>query len=817
MLKFRKLKLDLVVGLVLVGLVSIGLISEPKAVDADVNIEFIKIASDNWHFETKNLKQPFVPFGCNYYDPATILNPFTGFGVISKFDAVRTDRHFAQLESIGVNIVKINLSVISFEPEFKQLNEANFQKVDKIIELAKKHNIRLIFQLFDYWEGGPSHTCGEGPCVPWLNSAIYTDEQTLEGLKFLDSAFAKRYANEPTIFAWELKTEPTILWDHCLMKAKWQDWVYAKYSNESNLRNEWSDYPNSDENWNNIQIPEDKNSLNNQRIFDYQRFREDIAYNWVKILSDAIRKEDKNHFIAVSNLPWVAPFVPTKLIDPAGTENFSKPSLYPAFNPNRLSPFLDYLSIDVYNWWDSDVEKYIKGTLRYSYVENKPFLINEFSYSDSIIDETLDSASGWLSWACYGADGFDWPDYFFDSNEQITNLGIAFQNKAPSIKDQVLARSPDLEVISLDMKKLLTDIDEQDNIYTEYIQKCETTEDCRIGFASICYSDGTKSITGECDASCGASATCNGIMPGICSTNSLKKCGHNCQEVSSCGDGICNCGETSFNCSNDCHGKGKVVSMNIINTNPKVGDTVEINYIVENIGDEDIITVLCGFGYLPEQYILSQYLQEKTYTLQNGEQKTDSYSFVMGEDLYQEQQNGKDVIGIAASFHGEPKIWDQTKYEDITVSPLSLFCSFFGFPCFINSDCCSNICNKNCCQQSCLIDDWYNTGNSYACCDGNNKCACQNQEYRDYYCDTNGECAYSITNTRTIKSDCQFDDICQSNNNISDGTLIKTPDSFKIYIIINQKKKWIPSLSIKKRNGFLLQRSLKHWVINGQT
>ena len=131
-----------------------------------------------------------------------------------------------------------------------------------------------------------------------------------------------------------------------------------------------------------------------------------------------------------------------------------------------------------------------------------------------------------------------------------------------------------------------------------------------------------------------------------------------------------------------------------------------------------------------------------------------------------------------------------------------LQCSSSGFPCSINSNCCSNICNQNCCQQSCLSDDWSNTGNTYSCCDGNNKCACQNQEYRDYYCDTNGECAYSITNTQTIKSDCQPDSNCQSNNNISNGTLLKTSDSPKIYIIINQKKKWIPTPEVFETLGY---------------
>jgi hypothetical protein len=33
--------------------------------------EFIKVADDNWHFETTTSGTPFTPFGANYYDPAS--------------------------------------------------------------------------------------------------------------------------------------------------------------------------------------------------------------------------------------------------------------------------------------------------------------------------------------------------------------------------------------------------------------------------------------------------------------------------------------------------------------------------------------------------------------------------------------------------------------------------------------------------------------------------------------------------------------------------------------------------------------------------
>ena len=75
-------------------------------------------------------------------------------------------------------------------------------------------------------------------------------------------------------------------------------------------------------------------------------------------------------------------------------------------------------------------------------------------------------------------------------------------------------------------------------------------------------------------------------------------------------------------------------------------------------------------------------------------------------------------------------------------------CSITDTSCGCPSGTCEN-CNSD--------DGWYNTGSTYPCCDGNKKCTCQDQEYRDYYCSIGPPriiCEYTVTNTRTVKSDC---------------------------------------------------------------
>lgn len=420
--------------------------------------EFIKIADDGWHFETAISRTSFVPFGANYYDPASwdtsVVwdNPqFIAPNVIGKFDSVRTRRHFAQLQQIGINIIRIFLSAKRFEPALFQLDETSFRKVDKIIELAKEHNLRIIFDLVEVWEGAPD----------WMSWEYYADEATLQGLEFLVSAFGQRYANEPTIFAWDLINEPHVRWSDGHMDQLWIEWVHAKYLTLDSLRAAWDDFPRPSETWRNIKVPEESiNKFRDQRLFDFQLFREDVAYKWTERLVKAIRKKDPDHLTTVGLIQWSAPI----------KKSGDHPGSYPAFNPHKIAPLVDYISIHGYNWWDENVGTYIRGLLRFCYT-NKPVLLEEFEYRNATVDETWNSASGWLAWACYQGPFDSNPEAFlFDFNENLTNSGRAFQQKALSLKGQIPSRIADAARIDADLKDLVTSAERPDSLYVRYVE-----------------------------------------------------------------------------------------------------------------------------------------------------------------------------------------------------------------------------------------------------------------------------------------------------------------------------------------------------------
>ncbi len=419
--------------------------------------EFIKVAGDSWHFETETTGRPFIPFGVNYYDPGSYHDtPYSAFDVIGAFDSVSVDRQLAKIHNLGANIIRIFLSVVSFEPDLFVLNESSFQKLDKLIKIAKKHRLRIIFDVINDWEGDPG----------WQSWDYYADETTLQGYEFYLEALGARYKDEPAIFSWSLQNEPYVRGPSSgIMGDLWIPYTQFKYGSEANLSAAWSDYPQSGETWDNIKQPEAAvydplNTPGDQRLYDYQLFREDIAYNWVRRLSHALRLNDPKHMISIG---LDQHSVPIKNAVPERT--------YTGFNPRKIAHFLDYTSIHAYNWWDaSTVSTFIEAIARYSFA-NKPVVVEEYNLREagSTVSPLLDSSSGWLHWAAFATEGFEWNDNLFDLSENVTPLGQTFRSIADTIYNTVPTRAPDVAWLDIDLKQALTSVDYQNTRFPEYV------------------------------------------------------------------------------------------------------------------------------------------------------------------------------------------------------------------------------------------------------------------------------------------------------------------------------------------------------------
>ncbi|MBN2009827.1 cellulase family glycosylhydrolase [candidate division KSB1 bacterium] len=439
-----------------------------------VDDEFIQVSDDNWHFETSESHRAFLPFGVNYYDPGTYHpEPYLAFDVIGAFDSTDVDRQLGKIQDLRANIVRIFLSVVRFEPDLFMLNEASFQKLDKLISIAKRQHLRIIFDLVNDWEGNPA----------WESWEYYAEETTLQGYEFYLEALGTRYADEPTIFSWSLKNEPYVRGPGSgIMGDLWKPYARFKYGSEANLAAAWSDYPRAGETWDEIKQPDGieldvLENPGNQRLYDYQLFREDIAYNWVRRLSAALRRTDPNHMITVGLDQHSVPIM-----------NAVPERTYTAFNPIKIAPLIDYVSIHAYNWWDvHTVNTFIKAIARYSYT-NKPVLVEEFNLKETgaTILPLMDSSVGWLHWAAYDVPGSSDGDNLFDASETITALGNSFRGLTDWAYLATPVRSTDVTWVDIDLEQALTSVDYQNTRFAAYVSTFNSTGG-PVGFNVLNY------------------------------------------------------------------------------------------------------------------------------------------------------------------------------------------------------------------------------------------------------------------------------------------------------------------------------------------
>jgi hypothetical protein len=173
--------------------------------------------------------KPFRFAGCNNYDLFTYgdgSNDATPDDIETKFmNKARIDEMMSNMAADGVKVVRTwgfsHETWHGFEQQKGVYNEAQFMLFDYILESAKKHNIKVIIVLENYWEaygGIDTRLKWEGlPGVSHPNRAVFfTNAGCKEQYKNYVEHFVTRinhytnepYKNDPAIFSWELMNEP---------------------------------------------------------------------------------------------------------------------------------------------------------------------------------------------------------------------------------------------------------------------------------------------------------------------------------------------------------------------------------------------------------------------------------------------------------------------------------------------------------------------------------------------------------------------------------------------------------------------------------
>lgn len=363
---------------------------------------FVRVSADGQGFTVAG--QSWHPFGCNYFDPHVGWAP----KLWQRFDAEKAEGHFRIMRDLGVNVVRVFLTARSFFPEPPHLEPEALRKFDILLEIARRHGIRVHPTGPDHWEGSP----------PWMRTDKYADPKALDAQAAFWKAFAARYRNEPAIFAYDLLNEPQIRWRGKHLEAGWCNWLRERYGSLDRLKRAWGNEAARVESFEAVAIPPDEAKPESCVLLDYQRFRESVADRWVQVQVDAIRSADPNHLVTVGLIQWAVPV------------RRQRPSHYAAFRPSRIAAMVDFQSVHFYPLYGDPLASpesfdrnlaYLELVLRYvrGGAPEKPLVVGEFGWHgggkpDRQAEHTAEDqarwcraavrqgrglAAGWLNWA----------------------------------------------------------------------------------------------------------------------------------------------------------------------------------------------------------------------------------------------------------------------------------------------------------------------------------------------------------------------------------------------------------------------------------
>lgn len=351
--------------------------------------------------------RPFVAVGLNYFDHETGWAP----KLWQKFDAQRVAGQLDLIKGQGFNTIRVFLTLQSFHADPGRVSPEGERKFRRLLELCRERGIYVIPSGPDHWEGTPA----------WRGPDVFADDAVLDADDQWWRAFAEHFKDDATILAYDLLNEPAIGWDTPGLRRKWNEWLQREYGGAEKAAAAWKLTAEQLGTWGSIAPPPQTPVLNDQRLFDYQRFREWIGDEWTRRHAEAIRAADHNHLVTVGHIQWAASiFIP-------GVQH------YAGFNQRTNARFVDFVTIHFYPLeYPNPAEKPEGVQINASYLEallyecsvGKPLMIGEFNWygggglnvqgawqlpekpvehqvewCQALLDVSRGRVCGWLNWA----------------------------------------------------------------------------------------------------------------------------------------------------------------------------------------------------------------------------------------------------------------------------------------------------------------------------------------------------------------------------------------------------------------------------------
>jgi hypothetical protein len=275
----------------------------------------MRVSKDNKGFVLEPSGQKFIPWGFNYDHDAKgrLIEDYWA----DEWPAIEGD--FAEMKRLGANIVRVHLQFGKFMDAVDKPNAKALDRLGDLLKLAEKERLYL-----DITGLGCYHKAD----VPaWYDKLAEVERRSAQA-RFWE-AVAGRCKDSPAVFCYDLMNEPVVPGG----KRKSDDWLGPAFG--------------------------DKHFVQFITLDQAGRKRPDIAREWVKSLTGAVRKVDKNHMITVGLVDW----------------SLDRPGLTSGFVPKAVADDLDLLCIHLYpqaNKVDDAVE-----TLKGFAAVGKPVVIEE--------------------------------------------------------------------------------------------------------------------------------------------------------------------------------------------------------------------------------------------------------------------------------------------------------------------------------------------------------------------------------------------------------------------------------------------------------
>jgi hypothetical protein len=321
----------------LLVLVGFGVVREAEG------MPWICVSKDKHGFVMTETGKSFVPWGFNYDhdENGRLLEDYW------DKEWAKVEQDFREMKQLGANMVRVHLQLGKFMSDPKETNEANLNRLDRLVTLAEQIGLYLDIT---------GLACYRKKDVPqWYDNLSEKDRWEVQA-RFWE-AVAGRCAKSPAIFCYDLMNEPVVPGG----TRQPGDWLGPSFLGSD------SGY-----------------FVQFITLEQKERPRPEIARQWCHKLVAAIRKHDQRHLVTVGLVPW----------------SLDRPGLTSGFVPKEIAPELDFLAVHLYP--EKGKLKEATETLA-GFAVGKPVVIEEmFPLNSSLaefeqfLDQSRKMASGWI-------------------------------------------------------------------------------------------------------------------------------------------------------------------------------------------------------------------------------------------------------------------------------------------------------------------------------------------------------------------------------------------------------------------------------------